>query len=189
MIFLALFPLIAIAFAGGFIDSDKIPQGLNLKAAISGEYSNARGDKAVVIVKGEDQPDLFAPGKYEIEVRLSADGEEILFLDSDDFDSVGKDGTIVLRGTDECDDPGCTSSESELEFRQKKDGTYYLVGKIDYTSDESEYIQEDLGEGTEFNNEIVEKYCREKFGKDAQGYFDSYVNCSYTREYQLKKTK
>lgn len=172
------------------IDSSKFPAGFDLAAAIGGEYGNSLGDKAEVKVTAEEQSDLFAPKKYFLEMSVERDGEIEAALDESNFAAVSEDGSVNLLGGTDCDDPGCTSREFSFSFKKKKDGAYYLTGEINLHTEVNEDVEAWFeGDIADLSEKDVQEYCRQSFGKDAQGYYDGYAFCEYTKKFQLKKLK
>lgn len=191
MKFLALALLLTVSAARAeSIDSSKLPAGIDLAAAIGGEYGNSMGDKAVVKVTTEEQSDLFAPKKYFVEFSVERDGDVVAAVDERYFDSIGTDGSLNFSGGTECDDPGCTSSEYNFAFKKKKDGTFYLTGNVNFSSEVNEDVEAWYeGDISDLTEDDVVKYCRESFGDKAEGYYDGSAYCEYTKSFQLKKLK
>lgn len=186
---LALFLSLSAAQAES-IDSSKLPKGFDLAAAIGGDYGNSLGDKAAVTVTAEEQSDLFAPKNYSVEFTIERDGDVVVALDDRDFDSIGADGSVNFSGSTECDDPGCTSGEYSFAFKKKKDGSFYLAGEVNFSSEVNEDVEAWFeGDIADLTEQDVQKYCRESFGEKAEGSLEGSAYCQYTKSFQLKKLK
>lgn len=115
----------------------EIPADKMLKPTdIAGEYTNRRGDTAVVSVTLNEDEDLFHTPSFSVSVEYTKkeNGAEVY---------VGTDSESVLwfnterpyfedSYSDDCDDPDCYNTDGLIRFIQNKNGTYTMYLEFEH---------------------------------------------------------
>lgn len=155
--------------------------------SLSGIYTNPEGFTITVNVeKPSGQLDLFRTKNYDVDIELSEMGSRryVYFSEGTPYVTVNPDDSIEMSlRDDDCDNPGCENTYTDMTFKKKRNGTYSLVVEVQIEQNI------DPGDGYE-EDEITDEICEEYLSTSAWvrniGY-EGYGLCTAEAVYFMKK--
>ena len=168
----------------GTISSEKLTEAEidNLK----GVYTNSKGFSVEVkIEKPNGQLSLFEAEEYDVEVSLDEGSANypVYFSYGSPYIDIDDKGNVSMGiSADDCDNPGCENTRTELTFTKKRNGTYSLVVEVEI----EQYIDPGDGyEDDEIDDEICESYLGDNWVTGIS--YEGYGMCSGFATYYMKK--
>lgn len=201
-LFSILFSLHAYANQDGIYVSAADAKNMDL-TQIAGTYSNRLGFEMIIKVEKEEiAGDLFTEKGYYIQVNPGVEWELFskvpfnVFPEPSNelsFRGIDEKGTIFLGYTDDdCQDPGCSNVELQLDLKKNRSGNYYaaIAWQSDTHQDEMDFDYEDMDPETAA--ESLDEQCRSRYSSKVttsitSNFNDDWSYCYVENEVFLSK--